>query len=136
MKTLPKLSLLRKCNSKLQKQAQANYQRFLEILLRTTSTSFNVDLLASLQRLDYDAILTTADYLATAEFKSPAEHRLCNQIAAVIRKYPFPPGLLNVDPRGAALETFLRSERRCARVNKMFRLFDTLRSPREITLQE
>lgn len=85
---------------------------------------------------DYTGLVVFADYVSTTEYRSAAEHRLCNQLSAVVKKYPFPKGLVIFDPRKKALETFLASERKCKRVNMRFRLFDTLRSPHELALSK
>ncbi len=83
---------------------------------------------------DFLGLVDYADYLASTEFLTPAEHRLCNQVAAVIRKYPFPQGLLKNDPKEKALLTFLACEHRCKRVNQRFVAYRKVRNPYEDAL--
>jgi len=82
----------------------------------------------------YTEMVMFADYVSSTVYQTAAEHRLCNQLSAVIKKYPFPVNKVSFDPKKRALETFMASERKCKRVNKRFRLFDSLRSPHEQAL--
>jgi len=134
VKKSPKLLLLKKYNSNLHGRAWVNYLAFLDVLLGSTTHPAARELLRLKQSGDFTGMVEYADCLASAEYLTPAEHRLCNQLAAVIRKFPFPSGVVSFDPRKKALETFLKSERKCLLVNRRFRLFDTLRSPHERAL--
>jgi len=84
----------------------------------------------------YTELIELADYVSSSVFSTAAEHRLCNQLSAVIRKYPFPSGSVGYDPKGAALKTFLASEHKCSRVNRRFQLFLNKRSPHEYALSQ
>jgi hypothetical protein len=76
-----------------------------------------------------------ADRVSSTMYTTAAEHRLCNQLSAVIRKYPFPSGRLTFEPEKTALKKFMASERKCQLVNRRFHLFETLRSPEEVALR-
>lgn len=127
---------LRRCNTKLKETAWENYLNFLRLLFRSSSHPSAGVLAALVERKDFDGLLREADRLASAEYGTSAEHRLCNQFAAVIRKYPFPKGLLSSDPEGAATEKFLHSEHRCKRVNQRFAAYLKVRSPHEKALNQ
>jgi len=134
VKKSPRLSALSKCNNLLGKQARANYSRFLEVLLGSIDHPCSRELLSLEKEGNFTDMVLVADRISSTVFQTAAEHRLCNQLAAVIRKYPFPSDQVMFDPRKQALETFMASERKCKRVNKRFRLFETLRSPHEMVL--
>jgi len=134
VKKSPRLLTLSKCNNLLRKHAWANYLRFLDTLLRSIDHPVSTELLALKERGAFTDMVLVADRISSTVFQTAAEHRLCNQLAAVIRKYPFPPDQVMFDPKKAALETFLKSERKCKRMNKKFLLFDSLRSPHEQAL--
>lgn len=134
MKKSPRLSALSKCNNLLGKQAETNYFRFLDTLLGSIDHPASRELRSRLLEKDYTGLVLIADCISSTVFQTASEHRMCNQLAAVIRKYPFPKDHVMFDPRKKALETFMASERKCKRVNKKFRLFSTLRSPHEYEL--
>jgi len=130
-----KLGELSKFNKRMQRVSWGNYQEFAATLFRSIATPESKRLLELLNEQKWDDYLEYADCLASAEYATPAEHRLNNQIASLIRKYPFPPGLVNTDPRGKALRTFLSSEHKCKRVNRRFLCYRKVRSPHESILQ-
>ena len=66
-----------------------------------------------------------ADSMASQLYDTAAEHFAGNQIAALIRKYPFNPSPF--DPEGAALELFLKNERRMWRVNRKLAIWASIR---------
>lgn len=71
---------------------------------------------------DLSRVLSLADSLAGTAYSGAAEHFAANQIAALIKKYPFPnPESLGLRPREAAMEKFLASEHRCKWINRRFR---------------
>jgi hypothetical protein len=80
---------------------------------------------------DWDSLLVFAESLSSTVYSTAAEHRLCTQLSHLVRKYPFPKGVVSADPDGKATRIFHRFERRCLLTNRKFRLFDTLRSPHE-----
>jgi len=134
VKKSPRLLVLQQYNNLLRDQAWANYLRFLDTLLRSIDHPCSHELLRLKNAEDYTGMVMFADYISSTVFQTAAEHRLCNQLSAVVRKYPFPKDRVMFDPRKQAFETFLKSERKCSRVNKRFRLFASLRSPHESAL--
>jgi len=129
-----KLEQLRSCNNLLRKQSWSNFHNFLSTLLRSIDHPLARDLESLLGAKDFDAIMVVADSISSTVFRTAAEHRLLNQLSAVIRKYPFPPGILSFDPRGKAISTFMSAEHRCKRINRRFSLYQKYRSPHELSL--
>lgn len=125
---------LSRCNKKLAAGSWINYRTFLETLLRSIDSEVSRALLSHLENEEYDKLLDLADVISSTVYRTPAEHLLGNQLAAVIRKYPFPNGLLNRNPRAEATKIFFRSELKCKRVNRRFSLYMSLRSPHERAL--
>lgn len=123
-----------KLNTTLREASWGNYQKFLEIVLRSCPTDAALRGLTFLKGKDYPGLLRWADDLANTEFSSPAEHRLNRQFASLVRKYPFPPGTVNTDPEGEAIKRFLASEHSCKRVNQRFTAFNK-RCPVELELK-
>jgi len=125
---------LRKRNQQLRETSFNTYLTFMEVLLKSIEHDLSREMLSCLQRHDYPGLVLLADGVSSTVYSSAGEHRLCHQLSALVRKYPFPTDRVNFDPRKKALDTFLRSERKCRLVNKRFKLFDTLRSPHESAL--
>lgn len=67
-----------------------------------------------------DLLLEKADSLAGQSYPCAKDHFLANQIAALIRKYPFPPIKGLKDPREKALETWIETEQKCSYLNSRF----------------
>jgi len=131
----PKLLVeLKRFNNKAKKESWRNYQVFLATLLSSIRTKQASDLQHLLFEGDWPGLVKYADGIASTEYSSPAEHRLNHQLSAVIRKYPFPEGLLKNDPEGAAMKIFLASEHQCKRVNQRFTCYRKVRSPYEYDL--
>lgn len=131
-----KLEQLRRCNNLLKIQSFVNYERFLEVLLRSIHTDLSSKLLVALQGKEYKRMIDLADSVSSTVFETAAEHRLCHQLSAVIRKYPFPEGSVDLDPHGAAMRTFLKSEHKCKRINQRFSAYRKVRSPHEYALNQ
>jgi len=128
------LEELRRFNNRLQKVSWGNYQLFLGKLLSTIDIPQARTLSDLLEAKDWHGLVEYADCLSSTEYKTAHEHRVCNQLASIIRKYPFPEGLLKFDPKGEAMKTFLRAEHYCKRMNQRFRAYDFVRSPYESSL--
>lgn len=129
------LKRLQHRNRQLKNEAWKTYQVFLGKLLTSTNHPLAGRLNELLAQEKFSEMVDLADYASSAVYTTAAEHRLCNQLAAVIRKYPFPMGRLNFDPERKAREKFLASEQKCKRVNQRFTLFMNLRSPEEKALR-
>ncbi len=131
-----KLVQLRRCNNQLKSSSWINFQKFLGILLRSTRHKEADSLLRFYEAKDWTGLVRDADRISSTVYGTAADHRLCNQLAAVIRKYPFPTGSVTFDPEGEATKKFLASEHKCKRVNKRFALYESLRSPHEYALNQ
>lgn len=123
--------LVRKSTSVLKKTSFSNYR---SLLLRLCSHHSDLEFVPNVVRLlevdDWDGLLALADSLASQKYETAGQHFSANQFAALIRKYPFPPRVINTDPRKKALDTFGKAERKCSRLNRIFKLFEK-RSPYE-----
>lgn len=80
-----------------------------------------------LQREDWPAFYAYADGLSGQLYPDAAKHFAAHQLSALVKKYPWDPKVVNLDPERAATESFNASEHRCKRVNQWFQ---ALRSPR------
>lgn len=79
---------------------------------------------------DVDGLVTYADSLSSQKYDDATTHFVANQIASLIRKYPYPKGSNTFDPEAKAISKFMKSEHKCMRVNQRFRAF-LKRSPYE-----
>jgi hypothetical protein len=79
----------------------------------------------------YDLALAYADSMSEQQYTDAAMHFAASQFASLVKKYPWPKDLSKTDPEAAAIGSFLKSERRCKRLNKRFKLYASLRSPHE-----
>lgn len=61
-----------------------------------------------------------ADSLSEQKYSDAERHFSANQIAAIIRKYPFPSELADFQPEQKAMEKWHESEARCAKTNAYF----------------
>ena len=129
-----KLKELLTLDSSLRRSSWIIYRRFLEKLLRNTRIPQSDHCLDLLNADRFSEMVEYAGYLSSTEYKTAGEHRLCNQIAAVIRKYPYPEGVVSFDPEGKATKLFLSAEHKCRRVNQRFSAYRKVRSPNELVL--
>lgn len=125
---------LRNLNNDLTKSSWVTYQKFLEVVLRSHPGLEVQTGLDALQRQDWNLLLDWADGLVTTVYRSPYEHRMYHQFAALIRKYPFPKDTVKTDPEGEAIKRFIASEQKCRRVNQRFICYRKVRSPNELLL--
>lgn len=126
----PKKSVLKrsvqKLNLQLGKDHWVLYQRFMAKVLEDYPLEVKNMVLGLLRAKDYERLLEWADTYSISGM-SPAEHgdvnhkRLTCQLAALIKKYPFPADHLKVNARRSAWEKFLAAEKRCRRYNLKFR---------------
>lgn len=86
-------------------------------------------LLRLINEEEYSDLLRWSDYASAQMYTEAAQHFAANQIAALIRKYPWTPAQIpGLDPEKTAMEKFYRAEHQCKRVNQRFRA--TVRNPR------
>lgn len=74
----------------------------------------------ALRHGDYLKLIEVADSMSTQCYVDATQHFVGNQIASLIRKFPFP-SVPGIDPERRALEKFLASERSCKRINQRLR---------------
>lgn len=114
---------------RLKSQSWLNYRKLLDLLLRSQDTEQSRTLHGFLRAEDYTGLVSFADSIASQKYETAEQHFSANQLAAFIRKYPFPKGSVDSDPRAKALETFLAAENRCRRMNQKFAILSKGRNP-------
>jgi hypothetical protein len=125
---------LREVNQRLRRDSWNVYHGFLSRLLASYDhLEIARKMGGFLRSRSYDHLLAFADSLSEQTYSDATEHFVANQIALLVRKYPFPKGTVNTDPEGAAVKKFLQSERKCARMNRFFSLLQK-RNPYEYQL--
>lgn len=125
---------LNRLNSKLQESSWQNYQQFLEIVLKTNPVPGTDEALRLLKDGEWTRLLDWADGLVSTEYRTLHEHRVYHQFAAIVRKYPFPQGVITKNPEKEALAKFRKAEHRCRRMNQRFLCYRKVRSPNEALL--
>jgi len=68
---------------------------------------------------DVPALLDLADYLSEQKYPDAYTHYVGNQIAALVRKFPFPGFEKQFKPEEVAFQKFLAAEQRCSRYNRL-----------------
>jgi len=99
------------------------YLEVLEIALsQHARLSGDEEGLNFLRRKDFQSLLGWADSLVAVVHATADLHFAANQVASLIRKYPWNPSDVKTDPESTAKRTFRASEHRCKRMNQWFRL--------------
>lgn len=114
---------LQEWNRRLQTSASTKYLRLLRyVCLGHEGQEWSRKALPFLgSNPDYDSLLSLADSLSSQKYENAWQHFQANQFASLIRKFPFPPGSVSLDPEGNAKKTFFSSEHKCFRINQRFR---------------
>ena len=73
-----------------------------------------------LRNRDISGLVTLADSLVSTKYDTATSHFVANQMAALIRKYPFPKQLNPYDPEAKAKETWVEMEQKCSFLNSKF----------------
>jgi hypothetical protein len=106
-------------------------------LLKTNSFNFYVKLLGrlleahrrheflkpvtdALRARDWPKVYREADLLSAQKYADADTHLAANQIALLVKKYPWDSKLVELDPEKAALKSFAAGENRCERINRKF----------------
>lgn len=118
-----KLAGLRRSDNLLKKAAWSNFMLFLDKLLRASPYPFADTLHQKLRARDLKGLVETSDLLVEQMYPTAAEHFAANQLAALIRKYPYPSSVVAFDKRDQAVRKFKQAEHVCKRVNARFRAF-------------
>lgn len=128
---------LREVQQKLRENRFVLYEEVMTELLSRHREKFGVDrLLGYFRSRRYDLAVSYADSLLEQKYSSAELHFSASQIVSLVKKYPWNPKSVGTDPESVAIKAFLRSERRCRRLNQKFALYGKFRSPHEYYLQK
>lgn len=131
----PTLAKLRQLNRTLKEGCGSNYFRLLELVVQDHSHhQYLSGFLEALASRDLPRVWREADSLSAQVHAGATQHFVANQIAAIVKKYPWDPSEVQMDPKDNAVRTFLSSEKRCRLLNKKFALLATLRNPEQYFL--
>lgn len=83
---------------------------------------FFSEALKLIQADDWNGVYHLADSLSSQLYEDATTHFVANQFSLLVKKYPFPKGLLLLNPEEAATKSFLHAEHRCKRRNQLFRV--------------
>lgn len=112
---------VRLTENQLRSNSTANYLRMLRSLLDThRGYDFLIDLSSALRAKDYGRLYSLADSLAAQKYADATQHFVANQFVLLIKKYPWPKGLLDLGPESNAKKAFFASEKRCGLMNRKF----------------
>jgi hypothetical protein len=132
---VPSLFALRRLNKQLKSNSFPAYCGMLLSILRDYEhVNCLKPLSGFIRSRRFDLLLESCDYLSEQKYPDATIHLVVNQVAALVRKYPWDTSLVKTDPERKALESFLKSEHRCKRLNQRFRLYSSFRSPHEYYL--
>lgn len=121
---VPSLKDLRRVNQHLKRNRFVIYRRILSSALRKwSSISGDLTPLGYFRGGQYHLLLEYADSLVVQKYPTAELHFSANQLAALIRKYPWDPSVVQTDPEAKAKDTFRRSEHRCGEMNQWFLAF-------------
>lgn len=129
------LKEVRSLNQTLKSNSWENYRRMLLSVLQDYAGIEVYDrMIGYIRSQRYDLLYQAADLLSATSYADATSHLVANQIASLIRKYPWDPKLIGLDPEHTARQTFLRSEHRCRRFNAIFRAYLNKRDPHGLLL--
>jgi hypothetical protein len=111
----------RRLEQSLESKSEESYLNLLRCVLDSSTLFEEVrpKFLGILRNRDYPRLIREADSLGRTEYPSMAQHYAMNQLAALIKKYPFGE-LPGIDPEKNAIDKFHAAERLCERYNKIF----------------
>lgn len=118
MKT-PRLKELKILDRQLKRTARNRYRRLLGIAItQYARRTGDARLLGLLRSKQYHLLYEAADSLSVQKYSDAATHFAANQVAALVKKYPWDPAEVGLDPEAAALRAFSASEHRCKWMNR------------------
>jgi len=117
------LSELTSTDSNLKRESWNNYRLFLDKLLRTADYPWAKSMHGLLRAKKFSEMVVFADSIVEQSYPTATEHFVANQLAALIRKYPFPSSVCQFGAREEAIRKFKYAEHRCKRINARFRAF-------------
>jgi len=105
----------------LPNRSWATYRKLIGRLCSDHESQFwSAPIAGFIRNSDTSSLVEYADSLVLQKYSTAREHFLANQIASLIRKYPFPADQNPFDPEKQALETFHSSELKCLNSNIKF----------------
>ena len=126
---------MQRLNLELSSNSWKNFLELISSVSKTHSASIPSFSYFSglLRNRNVDGLVAYADSLVSQKYETAAEHFAANQLAALLRKFPYPKGSNLFDPEGEAKRKFDKAEHHCSRLNQRFRAFRK-RSPYECEL--
>lgn len=115
------LAEIRHLNKALSNNSWRNYLNFLRALSETVDSPSLPQVITLLENGRIEEAVSLSDYLSEQMYSTAQQHFAANQIAALIRKYPFPDELNPFDPEEEAVRKFWLSESFCAQTNFLLR---------------
>lgn len=116
---------LRQTSKMLKSRAFALYARVLSNLLEANRHLPHLKpVYDALRRKDWPNVYRAADLLSSQQYDDAATHFAANQIALLVKKYPWDSRLVELDPEKTAVESFFKAERRCGRINRKFSILE------------
>jgi hypothetical protein len=76
----------------------------------------------ALRQKKWPELYRLADSLSGQQYPTATEHYVANQFTLLVKKYPWNPKLVELDPERSAMESFRKGENRCGRINRKFDL--------------
>lgn len=118
----PPVVELRKFNSVLKKTADVKYRRLLRsVVMQWAHLGGDFQRLAdAVCSWDVPRLIEISDSLVSQKYDTATMHFVANQIAALVRKYPYSRDESKLDPERTAVDSFKLAERRCRRINMWF----------------
>lgn len=116
----PQRRLLRKENAKLSRESTRMYWSILGSACK--------DLLGfegfktAVKNRCFVSLIAEADSLSSQLYGDLQNHYVANQLAALVKKYPYPGVEKIFDPEKVAFEKFIQSEARCRKINRLLSL--------------
>lgn len=120
---------LRAVDTQLASRADLLYRKVLRALLADHSHMAFLKPLSDLVRSNkWLEAVREADSLSEQKYSDATEHFVANQFALLIKKYPWNPEDVPLDPRATAIKTFRASEARCRLINRKLTFLSRLPS--------
>lgn len=121
----PKLSAIRAQNRTLRSR---KHQLYVDVITRLLEVhrgfSFLGPFATAFRRRDWAQVVEAAGSLSSQKYDDATSHFVANQFALLVKKFPFEKKVLDLNPRQTAINSFFRSERRGARINRKFAILE------------
>lgn len=127
---------VRRLDEKLKRNSWNTYQSVLELFVEDSPVSVSDVVYGFLQAKDYLSLIDWADSHGGAAHSTALEAYNANQLAALIKKYPFPIPNREEKSERRALDKFLAAERQCGRYNLKLRTYKDKYAFETVTLQK